>query len=162
MPRSSFLLRLAVPAVLALVLPGCTDTGRDRDGDHSGDLGDILGGVLGSGAGGDVRGSGSGGDVLGGVLGGVLGRRTSYRCDDHRGFSAAFQPLGGGVSVEAEGRTYQLRPRDGGGYGGSREYESEDGDVRLAVEGDAAELSIGSENDLEFKDCRAEDAARPR
>ena len=110
------------------------------------------------GGGGDAR--GSGGDVLGGVLGGALGRRTVYRCADRRGFSAAFQPLGGGVSVEAEGESYQLRPRESGGRSSSGEYESEDGDVRLTVDGDTAELTVGGQDGLEFRDCRAEDAGR--
>ena len=153
MARSPSRLRLALPGLLALALAGCAEADRGRGGD----LGDILGGVLGGGGGGDAR--GSGGDVLGGVLGGVLGRRTVYRCDDHRGFSAASQPLGGGVSVEAEGETYQLRPR---GSGNDGEYESADGEVRLRVEGDTAELSVGGQDGPKFENCRAENEERPR
>ena len=155
MARSPSRLRLALPGLLAVALAGCADADRRRGGD----LGDILGGVLNGGGGGDARGSGA--DVLGGVLGGALGRRTVYRCADRRGFSAAFQPLGGGVSVEAEGETYRLRPRGSGSDGG--EYESADGEVRLRVEGDTADLSVGGEDGLEFRDCRARaDEARPR
>ena len=155
MARSPSRLRLALPGLLALALAGCAEADRGRGGD----LGDILGGVLGGGGGGDAR--GSGGDVLGGVLGGVLGRRTVYRCADRRGFSATFQGLGGGVSVDAEGETYQLRSRTSGTIGVA-EYESADGEVRLRVEGDTAELSVGGQDGPKFENCRAENEERPR
>ncbi len=131
-------------------LAGCetSDRGRDRDGgrydDRSGGGGDVLGGILGG-----VLGGGGGG----GSSGGILGRRVDYRCDDDRRFTAGFQPLGGGVSVDAGGRTYRLRPRDGGGDRYRREYRSEDGDVRLETDGDRAELRIEGEDD--YRDCEA-------
>ena len=115
------------------VLAGCetSDRGRDRDGGRYDDR------------------SGGGG----GSSGGILGRRVDYRCDDDRRFTAGFQPLGGGVSVDAGGRTYRLQPRDGGGDRYRREYRSEDGDVRLETDGDRAELRIEGEDD--YRDCEA-------
>ncbi len=103
---------------LAAALAGCVDPGRDRG-----------------------RGGDGGGDVLGGVLGGggLLGSQVSYRCDDDRRFTASFQPFGGGVSVDTGRRTHRLYPRDGDGGRDRREYRSEDGDVRLEVDGDRAE-----------------------
>jgi hypothetical protein len=134
--------RILGALALAAALAGCVDPGRDRDrrGDDGGGdvLGGILGGVLG---GGDGRG-GSGG-------GGLLGQSVSYRCDDDRRFTASFQPFGGGVSVDTGRRTHRLHTRDGDGGRHRREYRSEDGDVRLEVDGDRAELSVEDGDDYE-------------
>jgi hypothetical protein len=127
--RRGFVVAAAAPArvlgalALAAALAGCVDSGRDRD----------------------RRGDGGGGDVLGGILGSQVG----YRCDDDRRFTASFQPLGRGVSVDTDRRTYRLYPRDGGGDRDRREYRSEDGDVRLEVDGDRAELSVEGGDDYE-------------
>ena len=146
--------RTGVPVlgiVLAMAaLAGCGTADRDRDrygdggryGDSSGGGGDVLGGILGGVLGG--RGGGS--------SGGLLGQRVSYRCDDDRRFAASFQPFGGGVSVDAGGRTYRLRPQDGGGRQ-RREYRSEDGEVRLEVDGDRADLRVEGGDD--YRDCEA-------
>ena len=177
MPRCPSLLRLAASGLLALALASCADT--ESGGSHGGGIGDVLGGVLGGGHGsksggqgggggglgsvlGGVLGGGGGsggqGGGLGGVLGGVLGKRTVYHCADHRGFSATFQGLGGGVTVDAEGETYQLRSRTSGTFGVA-EYDSEDGNVRLKVQDEMAELTLGGQDGLEFRDCRAADQA---
>jgi hypothetical protein len=116
--------------------PGPRQGRRRRQGDV---LGGILGGVLGGG--------GSGG-------GGILGRQVSYRCDDDRRFTASFQPLGGGVSVDTDRRTYRLHARDGDGGRDRREYRSEDGDVRLEVDGDRAELRVEGGDDYEGCEAR--------
>lgn len=142
----------ALVALAAAALAGCTDTGGggdDRGGRGGSGSDDVLGGVLGS-AGGK--------DLLNGVLGGVLGQRVRYRCADRRGFSATFDPIAGGASVEAEGQSYRLQQRTEGGqggYGAPREYEDENGDVRLTVDGSTAELSVRGEDAIDLKDCRA-------
>ena len=184
MPRCPSLLRLAASGLLALALASCADT--ESGGSHGGGIGDVLGGVLGGGGGTGASpaakeaagaaseacwagcwaaggGSGGQGGGLGGVLGGVLGKRTVYHCADHRGFSATFQGLGGGVTVDAEGETYQLRSRTSGTFGVA-EYDSEDGNVRLKVQDEMAELTLGGQDGLEFRDCRAADqtADQPR
>jgi hypothetical protein len=82
----------------------------------------------------------------GGMLGSMLGQQVSYRCDDNRGFTASFQPLGGGASVNVGGQTYRLRSS-------GSEYRSEDGDVRLQVDGDQAYLRIADGQD--YQDCEA-------
>ena len=150
--------RTGVPVlgiVLAMAaLAGCETADRDRDrdgdggryGDSSGGGGDVLGGILGGVLGGRGRGGG-------GSSGGLLGQRVSYRCDDDRRFTASFQPFGGGVSVDAGGRTYRLRPRDGGSDRYRRDYRSEDGEVRLEVDGDRADLRVEGGDD--YRDCEA-------
>ncbi len=131
---------------LAATLAGCVDSGRDRD--RGGDGGrNVLGGVLG-----DVLGGGSGERGSGG--GGLLGQSVSYRCDDDRRFTASFQPFGGGVSVDTGRRTHRLYARDGDGGRDRREYRSEDGDVRLEVDGDRAELSVEGGDDYEGCEAR--------
>ena len=142
---------LALGAALGLVaaLAGCESSDRDRDRndrdrDDGGRQGDVLGGILGGVLGG---GGGSGG-------GGILGRQVSYRCDDGRRFTASFQPLGGGVSVDTDRRTYRLRARDGDGGRDRREYRSEDGDVRLEIDGDRAERSVEGGDDYEGCEAR--------
>ena len=122
-------------------LAGCETSDRDRYGDRSGSGGDVLGGILGGVLGG------------GGSSGGILGQQVSYRCDDGQRFTATFQPFGGGVTVDAGGRTYRLRPRDGGRDQYSGEYRSEDGDVRLEITNDQADLRI--EGDEDYRDCES-------
>ena len=131
---------------LAATLAGCVDSGRDRDRGGDGGGGDVLGGILGGVLGGGGSGSGSGG-------GGLLGQSVSYRCDDDRRFTASFQPFGRGVSVDTGRRTHRLYPRDGDGGRDRREYRSEDGNVRLEVDGDRAELSVEGGDD--YEDCEA-------
>ena len=138
-------LALGAALGLAAALAGCETSDRDRDRDvddrRQGDvLGGILGGVLGGGG-------GSGGR-------GILGRQVSYRCDDDRRFTASYQPLGGGVSVDTDRRTYRLYARDGDGGRDRREYRSEDGDVRLEVDGDRAELRVEGGDDYEGCEAR--------
>jgi hypothetical protein len=107
--------------VLAAMLATCADGDRDRDD----------------------------GSVFGSGLGGLLGQRVSYRCDDDRRFTASFQPFGQGISVDTGRRTYDLERR---GSGRDRqEYRSRDGDIRLVIDGDDAELSIDGDDD--FEDC---------
>ena len=132
-------LALGAALGLAAALAGCETSDRDRDRDDGRRQGDVLGGVLGGG--------GSGG-------GGILGRQVSYRCDDDRRFTASFQPLGGGVSVDTDRRTYRLRARDGDGGRDRREYRSEDGDVRLEVDGARAELRVEGGDDYEGCEAR--------
>ncbi len=143
-------LALGAALGLAAALAGCETSDRDRDRDDDDRRqGDVLGGILG----GVLGGGGSGGSGGGG---GILGRQVSYRCDDGQRFTASFQPLGQGVTVDTERRTYRLYPRDGDGGGGDRdrrEYRSEDGDVRLEVDGDRAELSVEGGDD--YEDCEA-------
>ena len=112
---------LALVATLAACVDG--DRGRDRDD----------------------------GSVFGGGLGGLLGQRVSYRCDDDRRFTASFQPFGQGISVDTGRRTYDLERRSGDRDRDRQEYRSRDGDVRLLVDGDEAELSIDGGDD--FEDC---------
>jgi hypothetical protein len=107
--------------VLAAMLAACVDGGRDRDD----------------------------GSVFGGGLGGLLGQRVSYRCDDDRRFTASFQPFGQGISVDTGRRTYDLERR--GSDRDRQEYRSRDGDIRLVIDGDDAELSIDGDDD--FEDC---------
>ena len=133
---------------LAAALAGCETSDRDRDRDDDRSQGeDVLGGILGGVLGGGGGRSGSGG-------GGLLGQSVSYRCDDDRRFTASFQPFGRGVSVDTERRTYRLYPRDDGDRGRDRrEFRSEDGDVRLEIDGDRAELSVEGGDD--YQDCEA-------
>ena len=112
---------LALMATLAACVDG--DRGRDRDD----------------------------GSVFGGGLGGLLGQRVSYRCDDDRRFTASFQPFGQGISVDTGRRTYDLERRGSDRDRDRQEYRSRDGDVRLLVDGDEAELSIDGDDD--FEDC---------
>ena len=91
------------------------------------------------------------GSVFGGGLGGLLGQRVSYRCDDDRRFTASFQPFGQGISVDTGRRTYDLERRGSDRDRDRQEYRSRDGDVRLLVDGDEAELSIDGDDD--FEDC---------
>lgn len=74
------------------------------------------------------------------------GRRRSfaYRCDDDRGFRAAF--AGDRAVVEARDRRYRLART------GSNSWRSRDGDVRLVADGSRAELRLG---DRRYRDCRA-------
>jgi hypothetical protein len=116
---------LALTAMLAACVDG--DRGRDRDRDRDD------------------------GSVFGGGLGGLLGQRVSYRCDDDRRFTASFQPFGQGISVDTGRRTYDLERRGGDRDRDRQEYRSRDGDVRLLVDGDEAELSIDGDDD--FEDC---------
>ncbi len=112
---------LALVATLAACVDG--DRGRDRDN----------------------------GSVFGGGLGGLLGQRVSYRCDDDRRFTASFQPFGQGISVDTGRRTYDLEHRGSDRDRDRQEYRSRDGDVRLLVDSDEAELSIDGDDD--FEDC---------
>ncbi len=112
---------LAVTAMLA----ACVDGDRDRDRDD--------------------------GNVFGGGLGGLLGQRVSYRCDDDRRFTASFQPFGQGISVDTGRRTYDLERRGSDRDRDRQEYRSRDGDIRLVIDGDEAELSIDGDDD--FEDC---------
>ena len=112
---------LALAAMLAACVDG--DRGRDRDD----------------------------GNVFGGGLGGLLGQRLSYRCDDDRRFTASFQPFGQGISVDTGRRTYDLERRSGDRDRDRQEYRSRDGDIRLVIDGDEAELSIDGDDD--FEDC---------
>jgi hypothetical protein len=111
--------------VLTAMLTSCVDGDRGRDRDD--------------------------GSVFGGGLGGLLGQRVSYRCDDDRRFTASSQPFGQGVSVDTGRRTYDLERRGGDRDRDRQEYRSRDGDVRLLVDGDEAELSIDGDDD--FEDC---------
>ena len=110
---------------LAAMLAGCVDGDRNRDRDDE--------------------------DGFGGGLGGFLGQRVSYRCDDDRRFTASFQPFGQGVSVDAGRRSYRLQRRGSDQGRDRQEYRSRDGDVRLVIDDDEAELSIDGDDD--FEDC---------
>jgi len=126
-------LALSTALGLATTLAGCETSDRDRDG----------GGYGGR--------SESRGDTLGGILGGVLGgggrsQRVSYRCDDDRRFTASFDRDGRNATVDAGGRTYELRAT-----GDRGEYRGEDGDVRLEVARSRAELRIKDESD--YQNC---------
>lgn len=59
--------------------------------------------------------------------------------------------LSHGVSVDTDRRTYRLYARDGDRD--RREYRSEDGDVRLEVDSDRAELSVEGDDDHDREDC---------
>jgi hypothetical protein len=107
------------------MLAACVDGDRDRDRDD--------------------------GNVFDGGLGGLLGQRVSYRCDDDRRFTASFQPFGQGISVDTGRRTYDLERRGSDRDRDRQEYRSRDGDIRLVIDGDEAELSIDGDDD--FEDC---------
>jgi hypothetical protein len=111
---------------LIVVLAGCASSDRDRDRERAGSLDDLLGGIFGGG-----------------------GERVAYRCDGDRRFTVSFDRRGRYASVYTRSRTYELRATDD--TGNHREYRGEDGDVRLEVEGDRAELSIDGEQD--YEDC---------
>jgi hypothetical protein len=121
---------LALGAMLGLAaLAGCETSDRDRDGGRSEGRGDTLGGILGGVLGGDGR-----------------SQRVGYRCDDDRRFTASFDRGGRNVTVDAGGRTYELRAT-----GNRGEYRGEDGDVRLEVDRSRAELRIKDESD--YQNC---------
>ena len=126
-------LALGTALGLAATLAGCETSDRDRDGGRYGGR------------------SESRGDTLSGILGGVLGgggrgQRVSYRCDDDRRFTASFERDGRNATVDAGGRTYELRAT-----GDRGEYRGEDGDVRLEVARSRAELRIKDESD--YQNC---------
>jgi hypothetical protein len=68
-----------------------------------------------------------------------------------RRFTASFQTFRQGISVDTGRRTYDLERRGGNRDRHRQEYRSRDGDVRLLVDGDEAELSIDGGDD--FEDC---------
>lgn len=76
--------------------------------------------------------------------GGGRDRTVSYRCDDDREFTAQFD--GDRADVRARGQTWRLERT------GSGEYESDDGDVRLNVGRNQAELRV---DDRDYENCEA-------